>query len=220
MTATDLILDTLPTLKTSDTPLMAIELFAEFGIDELPVVASGKYLGLLTEDMVMDMKQANDSFKKNKATYKPIYIHENAHLFEVINVFTQNNLKLLPVIKADETYLGSISIHSLLSSFSEKFSLQKYGAILEIEVEKQDYSFAEISRLIESNDVHVLAAYAIQNPENGKYHISLKLDQSDLGGVIATLERYNYKVVASYQETEYAEDLKKRYNELMNYLSI
>jgi acetoin utilization protein AcuB len=42
----------------------------------------------------------------------------------------------------------------------------------------------------------------------------------DVGPILKTFSRYDYIIRASYTEDTYTEDLKERYDSLMNYLNI
>jgi acetoin utilization protein AcuB len=50
--------------------------------------------------------------------------------------------------------------------------------------------------------------------------LTLKINDIDLNPVIQTFERYNYTIKATFAEKDDLDDLKERYDALMNYLSI
>ena len=50
--------------------------------------------------------------------------------------------------------------------------------------------------------------------------ITLKFNTREVGRLVATYERFNYTVKASFQESDYMEDYQDRYDSLMSYLSI
>jgi hypothetical protein len=53
-----------------------------------------------------------------------------------------------------------------------------------------------------------------------KLEVTLKLNTTEIKQIVSSFERYDYKVLGSYQETEYYDDLKDRFNSLMSYLNI
>jgi acetoin utilization protein AcuB len=48
----------------------------------------------------------------------------------------------------------------------------------------------------------------------------VKVNATDLRAIIQTFERYNYTVMAKYDQADHEEHLKDRYDSLMNYLNI
>ena len=55
--------------------------------------------------------------------------------------------------------------------------------------------------------------------DNGK--VKLKINQEDLSRIVATLERFGYRVIARYQENRTdANNEKERLDMLMRYLNI
>ena len=46
------------------------------------------------------------------------------------------------------------------------------------------------------------------------------INKKDLQRIIASLERYDYIIKGSFTEEEYIDELKERYDSLMNYLNV
>ena len=59
MLARELISDEIPALKTSDTGNMALELMEEYKLTELPIVNNTDFLGLITENDILDFDDPN-----------------------------------------------------------------------------------------------------------------------------------------------------------------
>jgi acetoin utilization protein AcuB len=116
--------------------------------------------------------------------------------------------------------VGVITIQSLVEFFGSLNGIKEAGGIVVLEMNKSDYSLSEIARLVESNDALILSNYVSAHTETTKIEVTLKLNISDLKHVIATFERFNYTVAGSFQETEYYDQLKDRFDSLMNFLNI
>lgn len=220
MTAKYLVTNLIPPLKTSDTGEQAITWMQEFNVHHLPIVNNEQFLGLISEDDILDM---NDLFvpigNHPLSLFRP-FVHEHAHIYEVIKVCCDLGLSIIPVVDEQENYVGVITLQSLVQHFGTLSSIRENGGIVELEVNKNDYSLSEIARIVESNNALILSNYLTSLPDTAKILITLKLNVSDLKHIIATFERFNYKITAFYQETEYYEQLKERYDSLMNYLNI
>jgi hypothetical protein len=84
-----------------------------------------------------------------------------------------------------------------------------------------DYSLAEICRYIEENNAKVLSSMLAEDPmDKGKIKLTLKINQDDLSRIVATLERFGYRVIARYRETKREDEGKERIDLLMRYLNI
>lgn len=79
---------------------------------------------------------------------------------------------------------------------------------------------SEIVRIIESNHVKILCLFAGTDYDTSRMELTIKVNNTDLQPIISDLTRYNYTVKESFQEAEYFDNLKERYDSLMNYLNI
>ena len=50
--------------------------------------------------------------------------------------------------------------------------------------------------------------------------VTLKFNSREVSRLVATYEGFNYRVKASYQESDYMDDLQERYDGLMSYLNV
>ena len=85
---------------------------------------------------------------------------------------------------------------------------------------RNEYSLSEISRLVETNDAHIINVYITSSKRTKELHVTIKVNTSELEAIIATFNRFEYEVRASYQETDHIDVMKERYDSLMNYLKI
>jgi len=79
---------------------------------------------------------------------------------------------------------------------------------------------SEISRIVESNDARILSSFVTSHKDSVQMEVTLKINKSDLSGIIQTFNRYNYTVSASFHESKHDELMHDRYEELMKYLNI
>ena len=81
-----------------------------------------------------------------------------------------------------------------------------------------DYSLAQIAQIVESNNAKILSAYITSNEESTHTEVTLKVNTSNLTSIIRTFERYDYQVKAAYQDKDAEEDLRQRFDALMNFM--
>lgn len=219
MIASELISYDIPPLKLSDTGAKALDWMEEFKTSELPVVSDNKYIGLISESEVLDRNNVDDTIENYNLTFKTPCAHENQHLFEVISLIVQNDINLIPVVDSKEQYLGLITTKKIIQHFAQMVSVANAGSILTLEVNLNDYSLSEISKMVESDDAKILASYITSHRDSNKLEVTLKINKTEISRILHTFERFNYTVLASYNESEYKKDLQERYDEFMRFLN-
>jgi len=219
MIASELISYDIPSLKLSDTGNKALDWMEEFKTTELPIVKDGKYLGLISESNLLDSNNVDgviESFRFN--LLKP-FVQDNQHMFEVVSTMVENDIDVLPVVNSSDQYLGVITSKIIVNSLSKVVSIANAGSILTLEVNVKDYSLSEIARMVESDDAKVLASFITSHPDSTKLEVTLKINKTEISRILHTFERFNYVVLASYNESEYHENLQNKYDEFMRFLN-
>jgi len=219
--AKDIISENIPPLKSKDTGAKAIEWMYEFKLSHLPLVDQKKYVGLVSEDDILDFNNTNEQLGKFlRNLYKP-FVRDTEHIYEVLRVAATLKSTVIPVVDAEGTYLGIITLQSLLYHFAQMSSISETGGVIIIEIRnKTDYVLSDIARLVESNDAHILSLYFNVDAESGMHTVTMKVDTTEVKHIVATLNRYEYQVKAYFQETDLGDMLKDRYDALMNFLNI
>ncbi len=220
MIASELISDILVPLKTSDTVEMAISFMAEFKVSHIPVVNNTSYLALVCEDDLLSDVDLDSPVGNIKLALPRLMINDYQHIYDVIRMMSQHKLTLLPVVDADENYLGAISMESLTANIDKMAAINQPGAIIVLEMSQNDYSLSEIAQIIESNDARILSMYVTSKIDSTIMDVILKINRHDLTQIVSTFNRYNYTIKAYYGEEEDPGDLKDRFDSLMNYLNV
>ncbi len=220
MLAIDLITDEIPPLKTSDTGAKALDWMEEFKVNELPIVNHNEFLGLVSENDILDANTPNEALGSHELSLEKPFIFSNEHIYSVIEKISELKLTILPVLDAQNNYLGSISLTTLIHKISNIAAIKEPGGIIELEINSADYSLIEIANIVEGNGVRILSTYIRSKPDSTMLEITIKTNREDLSGVLQTFMRYQYNVVASFHKSDADDDLKTRYNAFMHYLNI
>jgi hypothetical protein len=131
----------------------------------------------------------------------------------------ENHLTVVPVLSKSGEYLGSIALSNLMEKIGSISSITEEGSIIVLEVNFQDYSLAQIAQIVEGNNARILSVILNNNPELGTIDVTIKVNKTDVSGIMQTFGRYNYFIKSSFQiNSDYTEDLKSRYEALMNFL--
>lgn len=211
--------ESIPYLKLTDSVEFAIELMVEFKQEHLPVLDGKELIGVVSEQQLMDTEGIG-SLEELAFPLIKIAVNEQTHLFDAMKAGFESRSSVLPVVNKEDNYIGLISPRSLLIKLSEFNFVREVGGIFILEIPSQDYSLAEISRLVESNKASVLsiATAPILNSDN--IQVTVKVSTLDLTYIIATLERYNYTITNIFHKAEQIDQLKDRYDALMHYLNV
>ena len=219
MIASELISYDLPPLKLSDSGEKALGWMEEFKVNVIPVLKNGKYVGLVKESEVLDFGILSEPISTCNFEFSKPVAYPNQHVFELIGVIVENDIDILPVVDQDDKYLGVITMKSILSFFSKAVSVINHGSIISLELNVNDYSLSEIAKLVESDDAKILASFITSVPDSTKLEVTLKINTTDITRILHTFDRFGYSVIASYNETEYQNDLQDRYDEFMRFLN-
>jgi hypothetical protein len=145
---------------------------------------------------------------------------ENDHIYQVISKISEFKLSVIPVLSDKEEYLGCTSVHHLLSLIANTGSIKENGGILVLEMARTDYSMSQIAQIVESNDARILSSYVMSSPDSTNIEVTLKINKIELDRIIRTFERYDYVIKATFQKSNLDDDLKFRYDALMNFLNL
>lgn len=221
MIAEDLINHMIPPLKGTDDAHKAIVWMEEFRCNYMPVVDDAKLLGFISEGIILESNDIDKYVKDFTLVGLNCYVHLDTHFYDILKVAAENKLQMVAVLNDDQTYGGVITVQDTLTSFAQTAAVQLPGGILVLSMNHNDYSLAEISRLIEENHAKILSSVVKEDPlDPAKMRLTLKINQLDLSRIVATLERFGYKVIGRYQETKPIAGEKDRIDMLLRYLDI
>lgn len=219
MTASELISYDIPPLKLTDSGEKTLEWMEEFKVKDLPVIQDRKYIGIIEESDVLDRNNLDDKISTYNLNFRKPFIYQHQHLFEAISQLVENDVDVLPVLNSDNEFLGLITIKAIIEFFAQTVSIDNAGSIITLELNIKDYSLAEIAKIVESDDAKILASFITSHKDSTKMEVTLKINKTDITRILHTFDRFSYTVTASYNESEYHEDLKNRYDEFMRFLN-
>jgi acetoin utilization protein AcuB len=220
MIAIELISEEIPPLKHTDTGDLALQWMEEFKVKHLPVMKFDNFVGLICEDDIFDKDDSSKTLHELFDHLPRPYVFGSTHLYEVLAKVSDEHITVLPVLDNEENYLGCISVIELMQRIANTGSIKEIGGIVVLEINELDYSLAHIAQIVESDNAKILSSFITSHPNSKKLELTLKINQVELGRIIRSFERYDYIVKASFQKSDYQEDLKNRYDELMKYLNI
>lgn len=221
MIAEELINHMVPPLKVTDDAHKAIVWMEEFRCNFLPVVDDGELLGFISEEIIMESNDIEKNLGGFELVAKGCAVSQDAHFFDILRVAGEHKLNMVAVLNEEKKYAGIITVQDVMASFAQTASVQMPGGILVLSMDLIDYSLAEISRYVEENNAKIISSTMAEDPmDRGKIKITIKINQLDLSRIVATLERFGYRVIGRYQEATRDDDSKERLDMLMKYLNM
>ena len=220
MIASRLINEDILALSSEDNIGEAINRMNEYKVSDFPVVDGDQFIGVISEKDIDNLENHDLVLQKDFLHFDNHYVNENQYIFDVLKMASYQKLTIIPVVDNEGRYVGCITQSDIIRFFSESMSVDYPGGVFVLELSINDYSLTEIANIVETNDAKVLSAHIVSNVNSTKIEVIIKVSKIDLGSILQTLERYGYKVVASFQENLDYEELKDNYDSLINYLKI
>jgi acetoin utilization protein AcuB len=220
MLSEDLISETIPPLKTSDSGLKALTWMDEFRVSHLPIVNNNEFLGLISDSDILDLNEPEAPLGNHPLSLIRPFVHAKEHIYEVLKLAAKMQLTLIPVLDDHNHYLGNISLRSLVEHFSSTASVQHPGGIIILELNQNDYSLSQIARIVEENDAKIMSLYISDHSDSTRIELTIKVNREDIRAILASFQRYNLDVKASFQQSEFSEDLRNRFDLFMNYINM
>jgi CBS domain-containing protein len=190
----------------------------DYHVAHLPVVEEEKYLGIISEEQLLhadDNQLLNDLPISDGGTA----VQAGDHFLKAIQTAVQYKLSVVPVVH-EKQILGIVTYTDLLRNASDFMSLNDPGGLIVLELESKDYSFAEVNRIVESNDAQLTQLNTYINPETGTMQLTIRVSKLELSDIISTFQRYEYNVKYYFGEETYENELRTNFDNLMNYLQI
>jgi acetoin utilization protein AcuB len=220
MLAHELSNNILPQLQLSDTVSKALQLMSDFKITHLPVVSEEKYLGLISEDDLVDEETKKIPIEFFQNDFIPASVHVNNHFLNAVSVSTHYQTNVIPVVNEANELMGTIGGQTLLAALGNFSGSNETGAVIVLEMERNRFAISEISRIVESDGAVILHLNITSKPDSSVLQVTIHLNRKEVSTVIAAFERYEYTVTYYSGEELFENEIDNNYRHLMNYLDI
>ena len=220
MFAGELIADGIPPVHTSDSIQKVLDRMVEFRVRHLPIVNEEQFLGLVGENDLIEVTDYQTSIGALALSLVNPYVLEDQHIYDVIRLFYEQQLTVVPVLDVKKNYLGVISINAMNEYFARLTSVAQPGGIIVLEINNKNNSLAHMAQIVESDNAQILSSYVVAQPDSTRMEVTLKVNKQDISAIIATFLRYEYDVKATFNHTGDNDNSRDRYDSLMNYLNL
>jgi CBS domain-containing protein len=220
MHASEIISDAIQPLKPRDTVARALDLLDEFKLTQLPVVQGDRLVGIVKDPALMDNSDPEATVGKLMDAVEIPYVRDRQHIYDVLKLMVQRGLSVVPVLDMGGRYLGAISEHDALRRLAELMNVAQAGSVVELEMNRNDYSLQQIARIVEDEGARLISVYCSDLPDTSRMEVTLKINREDISAVLRAFERFEYAVHTTYQGSRAEDDLRDRYEDVMRIIKM
>lgn len=218
MLAKDIISETFKNVSITNTVDEALEWMKTYKIKHLPIVKSKAFLSVISDEILRRADPGTPVGELRNDGIKA-YVSQDDHVLEVAKIMGNEKLTLIPVLDENDTYRGVIKLEDLFEKLVTQYGLDSEGSILVLEMAQQDFHLSELIRILELEHIHLFSVL-VSTKDFPNIEITLKTDIKDINPIVQTLERYSYKIKAYFEDDQYHNQLRDRYDSLISYLNI
>jgi len=220
MIARQLIQEEVLPLLFTETVSQAFARMDDYKVSHFPVVDQGFFQGVVVEKELLGLADISQPISPELIHYEDFYINDDQIVYDLLALVNKQKLSIIPVIDAENHYLGCITISSLLGFLAHSLSADSPGGVIVLEVSEVDYNLTEIANIIESNNAKILNVLLVSGFDSTRLTVIIKVNLINISFILRTFDRYKYNVWASFGEDIGQEDMKENYDSLMNYLKM
>jgi predicted transcriptional regulator len=191
----------------------------DYEVQHLPILKEEYFIGLVSKESVLDIA-LDQSMTIIADSFVRVGITGTAHFTKALELFSKHELSLLPVLNDQQECVGVITQKNLNESLSRFIGAAQNGAIIVLSITPYQYSLAEMSRLVETNNAQIVQLNTFFDEATGAMIITIKINQEEASAIISTFQRYDYQVLHYFGKSPLHNDIESHYHHLMNYLDV
>ena len=161
--------------------------------------------------MIYDYNKSKAIISELKLSNFRPFVNENDHLYKVMQLISDLKISVIPVLNHNDEYIGVITLPYLMSTLTNSTSFSEYGSIIILEINKIDYTLAQIAQIVESNDAKILSSYINSHYDSKKIEVTIKVNKQKIDSILQTFSRYEYNVISVFTDKEVMSEVKSRY---------
>ena len=212
------IINTIPVFNLEGTLKKVIHFSKHTTYSHVAIVENNYFLGVLSEND-LETFESEKKIEDYKYNLESFFVLKSTSWLDVLEKFARNECNLLPVLDEENKVLGYYDLNDIVGVFIDTPFFTEPGGILVLEKNIKDYSFSEISQIVESNNTRLLGAF-ITDIRNDILQITIKISTGNFSEVVHTFRRYNYNILFGNKDDQFIENLKERSDYLDKYLNV
>jgi hypothetical protein len=214
----DFIINDVTPLSIKDSVKRAQSIFTQMTYSHIPILDEDMYAGCVAETDAHCFEN-NQTLEDVRYSLTAFQVDESMHWLDVLKAFAQYQTNIMPVLDENKKYTGYYELKDIMEFFIDAPFLYESGNVIVVTKGATDFSFSEIAQIVESNDAKIYGCF-ISAQKDHLTEITIKVNATNLNGVLQTFRRYSYEVISSIEEDTYLDSLKERSDYLDKYLNI
>jgi predicted transcriptional regulator len=220
MTTLELADNIYPSLHLTDTVTDALQLMNDSKATHLPVVSAENFLGLISENDLVDEKNKNLTLEVFQTNFVSAAVNAGYHFLKAASVYNLYQTNVIPVVNERNELVGTISSGALITAMGNFCGSSEFGAVIVLEMERTRFAISELNSIVESDGATILHLNVSPHPAPDLLEVTLQINKKEISTIIATFERYEYSISYYSGEELFENEISLNYNNLMNYLQI
>ena len=212
------IISTIPIFNIGDSMDKVIQFFENTTYSHVAIIENMEFLGVLDKND-LEIYRKDQKIEDYRYDLESFFVLDDTSWLDVLETFSRNGANILPVLNREHEVTGYYDLTDVVSVFIETPFFTEPGGIIVLAKGTKDYSFSEISQIIESNGGRMIGGF-ISGMRNDVIQITVKIGAVDLNEILQTFRRYNYTVLFGNRDDQFLEDLKQRSDYLDKYLNV
>lgn len=220
MLCSQLLSQTLPFLRPSDTVFQALNVMADHQVMHLPIADGSDFAGLISETSLQSIDDDQATLQQCSTLWHSVSVKSDDHFLTAVQLSAAQHLTVIPVVTQERELIGTLLPADLIAALSTFLRLEEPGGLIVLEMEPKQYAFSEMSRLVETHDAQITQLNTRVLPETGLLSVTIRLNKPEVSDIVATFQRYEYNVVCFFGEELYTNQLRSNFDNLMTYLNV
>lgn len=193
------------------------ELLEDFGLSHAVILREGSFLGAISRDT---LEIHNDEMLQSLERYwEKFFVSEEAFVLDVLPMFNRYRTQMLPMLNAHYEFTGVLLLEDVLEELSKYPLLAHPGEYMVISTSVEQYSFSQISQIVERENVKVSGMF-LSKLNDAEVEITLKISGEFINNAADALQRFGYHIVRRSKEDGREGLLKDRYEFMQKYLEL
>ncbi|GGE38737.1 CBS domain-containing protein [Psychroflexus planctonicus] len=184
----------------------------------IAVVDNEKYLGSIHIEDLIGL-EIQSQLKDYAYLYRNCAVGNSNTTLDFLRKFAELETDQLLVLNENHSIMGSLNITDFLAFFRETPFLAFAGEEIVLQKKRVDFTYAEISQIIEANGAKLLGIYT-QFVDAEIIQICVRIDHNGMNEILQNLRRYDYDVISLHKEDKLTEKLKEYSDYFDKYLNI
>ena len=212
------IITTIPVFNLEGTLNEVINFFKHTTYSHVAIVENNFFLGVLSEND-LETFESGKKIEDYKYNLESFFALKSTSWLDVLEKFARNECNLLQALDDENQVIGYYDLNDIVGVFIDTPFFTEPGGMLVLAKGIKDYSFSEISQIVESNNSKLLGAF-ITDIRNDVIQITVKISTGNFSEVVQTFRRYNYNILFGNKDDQFIENLKERSDYLDKYLNV